>query len=93
MNVTALTNTGNSSKFHIVSKNGEFDMALSYTLRIKIWKLADAESELAAATDLAEAIVSRHDPSVAFKRLYILAEHNTAPTLVETVQRIRKTGF
>lgn len=93
MTVTALPPAGNSSKFHVVRKNGEFTVALSFTLRTKIWELADAAAELAAAQELTEAIVSRHDPALPFKKLYVFAEHNTLPTLQETVQKIRKTGY
>ena len=93
MTVTPLVNTGNSSKFHIVTKNGEFDLAVSFTLRTKIWKLTDESAELVAAQDIAEAIVSRHDPALTFKSLYILAEHNTGPTLEKTVRHIRVYGF
>lgn len=67
-------------------------MALSFTLRTKIWELGDADAELKAAEELAEAIVSRHDPSLPFKPLYIFAEHNSEPTFEATVQRIRKHG-
>lgn len=93
MTVTALPSTGNSSKFRVVSKKGEFVLALSFTLRTKIWELADAAAELSAAQELAEAIVSRHDPSLPFKQLYVLAEHNTQPTLAQAIQQIRKTGL
>lgn len=93
MNVTALPATGNSSKFHIVTKRGEFDLAISFTLRAKIWKLADEASELAAAEELAEAIVSRHDPDNEFRRLYIFAGHNTSPSLDTAVKQLRKDGF
>jgi len=93
MNVTALETTGNSSKFKVVTKRGEFTMALSFTLRTKIWQIGDADAELAAARELAEAIVSRHDPALPFKPLYIFAEHNTESSLVDTIQRIRKYGF
>lgn len=89
----ALPTTGNSSKFHVVAKHGEFDLALSFTLRTKIWKLGDATSELSAAEELAEAIVSRHNPDSEFRRLYIFAEHNTRPSLGEAVKQIRKDGF
>jgi len=92
MRVVALPATGNSSKFHVVAKHGEFDLALSFTLRTKIWKLGDATSELSAAEELGEAIVSRHDPDSEFRRLYIFAEHNTGPSLSETVKQIRKDG-
>ena len=93
MNVTALPPKGNSSKFKVITKRGEFTIALSFTLRSKIWQLADAEEELVAANALAEAIVSRHDPALPFKPLYIFAEHNTEPALEATIQRIRKHGF
>ena len=92
MLVTLLPRSGNSSKFHVVTKQGEFNIALSYTLRTKIWELADAEAELAAAKELAEAIVSRHDPALPFKLLYIFAEHNCEPSLQKTVQYIRRQG-
>ena len=91
--VAALPVTGNSSKFEVVTKRGAFTIALSYTLRTKIWQLADAEAELLAANELASAIVSRHDPALPFKTLYIFAEHNTEPTLAQAIQNIRKYGF
>jgi hypothetical protein len=93
MIVTVIPREGNSSKFHVVTKHGAFNMALSFTLRIKIWKLEDAAHELAAARELAEAIVSRHDPTIEFKQLYIFAEHNVPPSLSETISLIRKQGF
>lgn len=92
MIVTALPPKGNSSKFQVVTKRGEFTIALSFTLRTKIWQLADAEAELAVAKELAEAIVSRHDPALPFKPLYIFAEHNTEASPADTLQRIRKYG-
>jgi hypothetical protein len=92
MQVTLLPSAGNSSKFIVATKQGEFSMALSYTLRTKIWELAGAEAELAAAKELAEAIVSRHDPALPFKPLYIFAEHNCEPSLEKTVQYIRRQG-
>ena len=92
MHVTALPSMGNSSKFQAITKHGEFTMALSYTLRTKVWNLATAEAELVAAEELAEAIVSRHDPALPFKPLYIFAEHNCDPSLTITVQKIRKQG-
>ena len=93
MIVTALPPTGNSSKFRVVTKRGEFNLALSYTLRVKIWKLMNTEEELSAAQELSEAIVSRHDPALPFKPLYIFAEHNSEPSLSQTVQLIRKQGI
>jgi hypothetical protein len=90
MIVTRLPASGNSAKFSVAtSKKESFVIAVSFTLRTKIWKLGDAPAELAAAQELAEAIVSRHDPTLPFKPLYILAEHNTLPTLDETVKKLR----
>ena len=93
MIVTALASSGNSSKFRVVTKRGEFTLALSFTLRTKVWELADAEAELAAAKELGEAIVSRHDPALPFKSLYIFAEHNSEPSFAKAVQHIRKYGI
>jgi hypothetical protein len=93
MLVSVIESSGNSSKFHVVTKHGVFDMALSHTLRVKIWKLEGATHELSVAKELAEAIVSRHDPNTEFRRLYIFAEHNCLPTADETVKQIRKQGF
>lgn len=93
MVVTALPPAGNSSKFRVVAKQGEFTIAISYTLRAKIWSFADADSELAAAKELAEAIVSRHDPSLPLKPLYIFGENTVNPSFAATIQRIRKEGI
>lgn len=93
MIVTPLASNGNSSKFNVTTKHGEFVLAMSFTLRKKIWELDDGAAEQTAAEELAEAVVSRHDQSLPFKPLYIFAEHNTLPTLVQTVQQIRKTGY
>lgn len=93
MIVTALPSAGNSSKFKVITKKSEFLLALSHTLRIKTWKLADATAELEAAQELAEAVVSRHDPALPFQPLYIFAEHNCEPSIADTVKRIRKDGY
>lgn len=93
MTVTPILNSGNSAKFTVTTKNGEFVLALSYTLRTKIWELHGADEEFTAATELAEAIVSRHDPKLPFRKLYIFAEHNTQPLLKQAVQQIRKHGY
>ena len=93
MQVTALPKKGNSSKFHVFTKNSEFTVAISYTLRATIWKLEDEEAEFAAASLLAEAIVSRHDPKLPFKPLYIFAEHNSDPSLDVMLQQLRKHGY
>lgn len=94
MIVTALPKNGNSSKFLVVlPKRGEFVIALSFTLRTKIWQLADEAAELTAAKELAEALVSRHDPKLPFKKTYILAEHNMAPSLDEAIKNLRKVAL
>lgn len=93
MTITPITTTGNSSKFNVVTKRGAFTIAFSFTLRTKIWNLAGADAERAAATEIAEAIVSRHDPALPFKSLYIFAEHNTETSLSECIKRIRKNGI
>jgi hypothetical protein len=93
MNVTALQNSGNSSKFRVEAKRGEFVMALSYTLRTQVWELKNAEDELRIAQELAEAIISRHDPALPFKPLYIFAEHNSEPTPEKALAQIRKFGY
>ena len=93
MNVTALPTNGNSSKFKVVTKRGEFTIAMSFTLRTKVWEFEGEDAELAAAQELAEAIVSRHDPTLPFKPLYIFADHNTDPSFTNTIQKIRKHGI
>jgi hypothetical protein len=93
MTVTPLENSGNSSKFRVAAKTGEFDLAISFTLRTKVWKLGDATAELLAAQELAEAIVSRHDPALPYKPLYIFAEHNVQATYKQTLDLIRKNGI
>jgi hypothetical protein len=93
MIVTALPSTGNSSKFSVITKRGEFTIALSYTLRTTVWKLADADAELTAAQELAEAIVSRHNPALPFRPLYVFAEHNSEPSYEAAIQHIRKHGI
>ena len=93
MIVTALPSSGNSSKFLVKAKKGDFTIAISYTLRSSVWKFADEAAELSAAEELAEAIVSRHDPKLPFKPLYIFAEHTANPSFKATVQHIRKEGF
>ncbi|MEO8105511.1 MAG: hypothetical protein ABI602_04215 [Candidatus Saccharibacteria bacterium] len=91
MTVTALPNSGNSSKFLVaVAKRGEFVVALSSTLCHSIWKLADAAAELDAGQQVAEALVSRHDPKLPFKKVYVFGEHNTEPTLQGAVKYLRR---
>lgn len=93
MRITTLPSTGNSSKFQVTTKRGDFMMALSHTLRTKVWKLGDVDAEFAAAKELAKAIVSRHNPVLPFQTLYVFAEHNCDASLVQTVQNIRKYGI
>lgn len=91
MTVTPLPKTGNSSKFLVVvAKRGEFVIALSFTLRSKLWQLQTPEDELDAAEQIAEAIVSRHDPKLPFRPVYVLGEHNTGPTLEATIHHLRR---
>jgi hypothetical protein len=90
--VTALPQAGNSSKFEVQTAKGvSFVVAFSYTLRTKIWQLPDEEAELAAATQIATAIIGRHDPILPFRSKYIFAEHNTQPTLEATVKYLNRT--
>ncbi len=93
MKVIPITHAGNSSKFHVTTKNGEFTIAISFTLRTKIWNLVDEDTVLAVGIELAEAIVSRHDPKLPFLKLYIFAEHNSEPDVKQAIQKIRKFGF
>lgn len=90
MKVTSLPQTGNSSKFQVTIARGTFVVALSHTLRTKVWQLPDADAELAAATQMAEAIIGRHDPKLPFKDVYVFGEHNAQPTLEATVKYLHK---
>ncbi len=92
MKVIPITHAGNSSKFHVTTKNGEFTIAISFTLRTKIWNLPD-DSIIAVGSELAEAIVSRHDPKLPFQKIYIFAEHNSEPDIKQAIQKIRKHGL
>ncbi len=92
MKVTVLSHAGNSAKFEVqTARGGAFVLAFSFTLRTKIWQLPDADAELAAAKQIAAAIVGRHDPKLPFKNKYIFAEHNTQPTLDATVKFLHRT--
>ncbi len=93
MQVTALDTTGNSSKFFVTTDKGDFTIALSFTLKAKIWTLPDASAELVAAQDLAEAIVSGHDPKTPFRSLYVFAEHNTKSPVELAVKSISEHGY
>ena len=90
MNVVALPQTGNSSKFQVKITRGTFVLAFSQTLRTKIWQLPDHDAELAAATQIAQAIVGRHDPKQPFKDKYIFGEHNAQPTVEATVKYLHR---
>ncbi len=93
MQVTTLKATGNSSKFFVTTNKGDFTIALSFTLKAKIWMLPDTSAELVAAKDLAEAIVSSHDPKTSFRPLYIFAEHNTKSSVELAVKSISEHGY
>lgn len=91
MTVTPLPHSGNSSKFLVVvAKRGEFVIALSSTLCNSIWLLADGDAKLDAGKQVAEALVSRHDPKLPFKKVYVFGEHNTEPTLQGAVKYLRR---
>ena len=93
MKLTRLENNGNSAKFRATTKNGEFIIALSFTLRTKIWNLTDPETELKIASELAEAIVSRHDHTHPFQKIYVFAEHNIDSDFSVALKKIRKHGY
>lgn len=72
------------------NRRGDFMIALSHTLcRVK-WQLADDQAELDAVTQMASAIVGRHDPNMPFKPKYIFADHNTEDTLEATVKYLHR---
>lgn len=90
MKITVLPKTGTAAKFMVHNQRGDFMIALSSTLcRIK-WQLADEQAELDAATQMASAIVGRHDPAMPFKPKYIFADHNTEDTLEDTVKYLHR---
>lgn len=92
MTVTPLPKTGGSSKFQVVvGKRGSFVIALSRTLCLVIWTIDTPEAQLEAATQMAEAIVGRHDPALPFKHTYVFAEHNSQPTVEAMMKHLRKT--
>jgi hypothetical protein len=92
MKITPLEKTGNSAKFHVIlaKQRGEFMISLSSTLCNIVWQLHDDQATLDAATQLAEAIVSRHDYSQPFKEKYIFGDHNTEETLEAMVKHLRR---
>jgi hypothetical protein len=94
MTVTPLEKTGNSSKFLITltKGRGEFMISLSYSLCHKIWQITDEDAKRDAATQMAAAIVGRHDPKLPFKEKYIFSNHNTPATLSETILHLHKVA-
>jgi hypothetical protein len=92
MQIIVLPKTGNSAKFQVTlaKDRGEFMLSLSYTLCHTVWRLQDEAAELAAATQIAEALVSRHDPAAPYREKYIFGDHNSRPTLDATVQYLRR---
>lgn len=89
MKIKPLPRTGTSAKFTVSTKRGEFMIGLSRTLYEK-WGLNSEEAQLAAAEQMALAIVGRHDPGAPFRDKYIFAEHNTQPSLEATVAYLHK---
>jgi hypothetical protein len=90
MKITPLPRTGTSAKFIVTTKRGEFMISLSRTLYEEKWGLGTGQEQLDAATKMAEAIVGRHDPALPFKLKYIFADHNTEPTVKDTVAYLNK---
>jgi hypothetical protein len=93
MKITPLPKTGTAAKFTAtLSKGrGEFMISLSYTLVHKVWELEGEAAALDAATRMAEAIVGRHNPKFPLKDKYIFGDHNTEPTLDQTVAYLKRT--
>lgn len=92
MKITPIPKTGNSAKFAITlsRQRGEFMISLSSTLCRTAWQLADEAAELDAATQMADAIVGRHNPLLPFKDKYIFSTHNTEDTLEKTVAYLKR---
>lgn len=92
MKITRLDTTGTAAKFKVELSRGrgEFMISLSFTLCNIAWQLPDDDSKLEAATQMATAIVGRHDPSLPFKSKYIFGDHNTEDTLEKTVQWLHR---
>lgn len=95
MKITPLEKTGNSSKFTITLSKGRgtFLLSLSYTLCHTVWQLTDEATIQDVATQMAEAIVGRHDPSEPFKSKYIFGDHNTPATVEATLAYLKKTAI
>jgi hypothetical protein len=89
MKITTMPRTGTSAKFWVTNKRGDFMISLSRTLYEK-WGLATEDQQFDAANQMALAIVGRHTSAAPFKDKYIFAEHNTEPTLEQTVAYLHK---
>jgi len=89
MKITPALRTGDSAKFTVSTKRGDFMVSLSRTLYEK-WGLTTEDMQLEAAHKMALAIIGRHNPAAPFKHKYIFAAHNTQPTLDETVAYLHK---
>ncbi len=93
MKVTRIDHSGNSAKFLVATKRGEFKIAISYTLRTNVWLLSDRAVELQLATELAEAIVSRHDPRLPYRKVYVFSDHNMPDSPADVINEIRRYGY
>lgn len=94
MKIVPLPKTGNSAKFQVTlsKQRGEFMISLSYTLCHVVWNIEDEQSQLDAATQMAEAIVGRHNPAEPFKDKYIFGDHNSEETLEKMVAYLKRTA-
>lgn len=92
MNIVALEKTGNSSKYQITlsKQRGGFMISLSSTLCNVVWQVQSEEEKLDIATQMAEAIVGRHDPRFPFKPKYIFGDHNSEDTPDKMIARLKK---
>jgi hypothetical protein len=95
MKIVPLDSTGNSSKYVVeLSKGrGQFLLSFSYTLVNVVWQLKTDEAKFAAAERIAQAIVGRHNPDVAFKDKYIFGDHNSQKTVDEMVLYLNKNAL
>lgn len=91
MKVTELPRTGTSAKFLVETKRGNFLIALSATLCQVKWNICESDVQLEAATQMAEAIVGRHNPELPFKDKYVFADHNTEVKFEDMLKYLRKT--
>ena len=92
MKITPLEHTGNSAKYTVeLSKGrGQFMLSLSYTLCNVVWQLKTDEEKLNAATQMANAIVGRHNPAVPFKDKYIFGDYNSEDSLEKMVVYLKR---